>query len=478
MARGDETSLAVLGEAQLVRGKDQALPTSRVWASLDSEASILGGVILQNSALALVPSLEVEDFYHPRHQIVFAAMRELESQSKPIDVVTLEEEIERMGKLDAIGGVAFIGELALKVPTPENVEAYAEIVIGHRVTRDAVKKLSELLETARTGETLGEQLVHDVQLSMMHVRIAKERPVHTIAQLILDEGKRVMYDLEARARGEFAYAGVPSGIHAIDGRVGGWPVGLHSLVIARPAQGKSTFGMEFGRAAGEEGLLCSYEDSGATFGQRGLAQESGLSTEMLRARRVNSREDMAQLTSGMARGSQRVESFLACSGMSVEELVRRFRRENIRRQMAGRKRLRVLFIDYLQRIPIPKWARSREEGVSYISAQLTDLAAQDNVAVVSMCQLNRDLEKRDDKRPRLGDIRDSGSLEQDGKFILGIYYPRTYDSDADESDVRLLILKNHQGEAYGEINLWWDRATNTICNSQMEYHQRRIARGR
>jgi replicative DNA helicase len=448
-----------------------------------AEASILGGVLLRPEVLALLSTLEPDDFYDPRHKIVFEAIRGLEAASKPIDVVTLETEIERMGKLEAIGGVAFLGELALRVPTADNVEAYAADVVDARVLRDVAVRLSEIVEEIYLDDTSGEEIIHLTNASLMQIRVAAEAPVLTMGQLAATEADRVVADVQARARGELVYAGVPTGVSAIDERCGGNPIGVMTLVIARPATFKTSVAMSFAKAAKTiadmDSLLCSYEDAGLSFGQRALAQETGFATERIRARKLDAGADLGAFVRGAGRAMARQESFLDCSGWSVEQLVRRVRRENVRRVSLGKPRLRQILVDYIQKMPTPEWARTRDEGVSHISRVLSTFASTDDLAVVAFCQLNRDVEKRDDHRPRLSDIRDSGSLEQDGKMIYGIYYPCKYDAkNHDESELYMLVLKNAQGAAGGELRLYLDAPTHSIYNSALDYQQARAMRGR
>lgn len=451
--------------------------------SLECEASILGGIIIRNEVLALLPTLEIDDFYHPTHRVVFEAIRNLEHAGQPIDVVTLESEIERTGKLDAVGGIAFLGELALRVPTVENVEAYAKIVTEHRVSRETIMMLGEMVDSALSGNLAGEQLVHEVGSRLMTIRTGNDVPIVSMGDLIKLESSRVMADLDAKARGERVYAGVPTGFNAIDERCGGNPIGVSTLYVARPATGKTTFAMAMCRAAKEiadmDSLLASYEDSGQSFGQRGLAQETGVPTERIRARKLMDRSEIAVIMGAAGNAPRkRSESFMDCAGMPVDQLIRRVRRENLRRKSGGKKPLRQLVVDYIQKMPLPDWARTKDEGLGYVSMMLSTFASQEQMAVVIMSQLNRESEKRDDHRPRLSDIRDSGSLEQDGKMIYGIYHPHSYEPDKyPASQVYLLVLKNAQGESHGEIELYWQRETHAIYNSALDYQTARAMRG-
>jgi replicative DNA helicase len=454
----------------------------------EAEAGVLGGVILQNQALALLDALEVADFYNPRHRVVFSAMRNLEAAGSPIDVLTLEHEVKRNGKLDAIGGVSFLGELTLRVPTIDNVETYASIVRKQRITRDVMVMLSNMLDEAYHGESEGDQLVHDVTTALLSVRTGQESPVVTMAQLIAEEAERVSRDVEARAAGQVVFSGVPTGIALIDEKIGGHPLATPTLYIARPGMGKTTVAMHVNRAAnaaGEPSMLATYEDRGQSFGQRGLAQETGLSTELLRARRIKV-EELVTVASGVISGGARRETLLVASGLSAEALVRRVRRESLLRVHRGQRPIRQLLVDYVQKMPMPDHTRSRDEGITHISQVLSTYAVDENAALGLFAQLNREVEKRDDHRPRLSDIRESGSLEQDGKVIFGIYHPHRYEPTKKdpatgdpwtENDLLLLCLKNAQGESGFDIKLWVDLKSHMIHETQLDQGANAARRG-
>lgn len=439
-----------------------------------AEKSILGGVFLRNEVLTLLPLLEPDDFYDLRHKVVFTAFRNLEAQSRPIDVVTIETELLRLGKLEAVGGVAFLGELALSVPTPDNVVAYAEIVRDHHVSRKTMLAIAEIMELGYSEEVGGDKLVAMLASTALHIGQSREAPIVTMAEVINAEAKRIEIDLERKARGEFAFSGVPTGFHDIDENVGGWPLGLLSLVLSRPAVGKTTVAMNTCNTAtnkfDEPSILVSYEDGGPSMGQRGIAQHANVDTQVIRARKINEVAFRA-LAEGVGKGQLRRELFLHAVGLNVEQLVARVRSENLRRKNSGLKKIRGVHIDHIGLIPEPshKIFPTRDQRLGHISRTLAVWAQQDDIAVVAYCQLNRDLEKRDDHRPRLSDIRDSGNLEQDGKFIVGLHRPWLYDQALPKEDLRMFVLKNHNGEAAIEVPLWVDLPTNRIFDNGLDF---------
>lgn len=439
----------------------------------NAEQAVIGGVLLNNETLAYLADLEVEDLYDSKCRVVFQAIRNLEAAHRPIDLITLESEIAKDGRLEAIGGVAFLAECSLRVPTVDNVEEYARMVRTHRITREVMVMLSDMLDEAFHGEADGEQLVHDVTTAVLTIGTGGDRPIQTMAELIAEEAEGVRRDVEAKAAGEHVVSGVATGITALDDRVGGHPITIPTVYIARPAVGKTMIAMHISEASWRlsrvESLLASYEDGGRSFGQRGLARHSGIATNLLLARKITS-DELVTIAAGAAAASARTESFISAAGMSSEALVRRLRRENLRRRHQGRPPIGQLVVDYVQKMPQPEHVRTRDEGISHISQVLSSAAVAEKMALVMLAQLNREVERRDDHRPRLSDIRDSGSLEQDGKLILGLYRPWMYEPNKHaKHELHVLGLKNHNGPPDFDIELWCDLERHAIYNSQLEY---------
>jgi replicative DNA helicase len=219
---------------------------------------------------------------------VFAAYRNLEAASRPIDPVTVEVELEKVGKLEPIGGVAFLGELALRVPTPENVEHYAAIVRECSTSRRVMLVLSEYLEEGyKAAEGYrGDDLISEVVGALMRIESGKRDPVVTFGEAVKREISRIESDLDARERGEQVLIGMPTGLRGIDERVGGTPFSVVTGVLARPATGKSTLADHLCLAAELYGndvpLLFTFEDSEQSFAQRRIAGSSGVPTTRIR----------------------------------------------------------------------------------------------------------------------------------------------------------------------------------------------------
>jgi replicative DNA helicase len=449
--------------------------------NLDAEASVLGGVIMRNEVLADLDTLEPGHFYDPRHYVVFEAMRNLEAARKPIDVVMLETEIERSGKLGVIGSIAFLGELALRVPTADNVRSYAEIVQEHATTRRLAIVASEIVERAYDPDADAQELLGDAMNALAKLDRAKPDSAVTIGTLAQRRVRELEQLMAARERGERRITGVPTGIASLDRKIGGYQYGIVNLIAARPAMGKTGAAMACVDAATHAGYAAhvfSQEDGWRAYTDRSLSRRSGIAVEKLRQGDLTS-DDAAKLGAAMINLGQRKNWLVdERSGLSADEIVRSVRR------WLPKLHTKLVVVDYVQ--ILRRSPRLDENAAIYeIMTTFAHAAKADDIAYVVLSQLNRDVEKRVDKRPQMSDLRGSGALEEQSKIIVSPYrgayysdkpkrhvdYDCTCESPSTISDctcapsietfertVQMLILKNNQGER-GRVFAGWRAET-------------------
>jgi replicative DNA helicase len=413
--------------------------------SLNLEASILGGILLRPSLLSEMrelDDLETDAFYDNRHKVVFVAMRDLVAKGAPIDVVTLENEIERQGKLDAVGGIAFLGELALRVPTTENVAAYTAIVMAKYAARRLALVASDLVQRVQAwdeddaGEIIGEALTAIAALDR-----ARPDDVETIGQLLKKRARELEDAAAARERGETLMLGVPTGIAELDSFLGGYPLGVVTLLVGRPAMGKSSVTQAAADATAHAGHgvhVFSQEDSWRMIADKfiarhskiGGAPESGIGVSRLRKGNVTA-EDARGIATALARATALPHWLIdARAGLTADEIIRSVRRH------AKKNKTKLVIVDYWQimgrRRGVPE-----HEALDENITKLSHAAKTDDIAYVLASQLNRDVEKRDDKHPQLSDIRGSGAGEERAKVVIapyrGSYYSQlpVHGSDCD-----------------------------------------------
>ena len=455
--------------------------------SHEAEQAVLGGILVGaargDDLLGLVP-LEVDDFYDPRHRHVFSAMRNLEAAERPIDLVTLADELG--DKLEPIGGYPYLAELALRVPTPDRVEEYAKCIRDHRVERVVALRLGDLIEQVKRGDVRGDDAVNAALEAMRSVEVSKPVAAWTFAEAAAHEATALFRDVDRIAAGEKVYTGMPTGYRQLDEHIGGIPFEVLSLAVARPAMGKTSFATELCRNAAEHGddtpILVSLEDGKISFGQRELAARSGVSTQDIRRRALDS-ERVRAVSTALNRGTAHSPLLLHLPGCTVDEVIRAVRQVRLRPPRHLQRKTgtigKLVVIDYVSKLARPQFAvgaSAEYMALSYASLALSDFAAKEGIAVLALQQLNRKLADRDSKLPETTDIRGSGRLEEDAKLILGLHWPRYYDSKEDPHDYRVVILKNHNGEANRVAHLWADMSINTIADSQIDALARRARR--
>jgi replicative DNA helicase len=425
--------------------------------NLDAEASILGGVILRNDVLLHLESLETDDFYDIRHKVVFDAIRNLETVSKPIDVVTLENEIEKIGKLDAIGGIAFLGELTLRVPTAENVLAYTEIVRDHSQARKLILAAGEIVEKGFEDGVEVRDYLDDAEAKIFEVTQRKDK---TGPEPVKGLVKKVFKSLDERFKSAGGVTGVPTGFDDLDLKTAGLQPTELVILAARPAMGKTAFAMSLAQNAAMLGgwpiLVFSLEMSSTQLAERMLCSEARVDSSALRRGQLQ-KQDMSNLTyaaTSLSKAPILIDDSPALSLREVRARSRRFRSDpSLFPRDGSGKKCGLIVIDYLQLMRgSPQAAKaSREQEISEISRGLKSLAKEIECPVLALSQLNRSLESRTDKRPQLSDLRESGAIEQDADVILFIYRDVVYNKDSENPNIAEVILGKNRHGATGTV---------------------------
>ena len=442
----------------------------------EAEAGVLGGVMSHNDWLRKLADLQVEDFYGPKHQAVFGAMRNLEATATPIDPITVEAELQRQGKLEAVGGLAFLGELMLRCPSVDNVLHYAAIIVRHRVKRDTLLAASEVVEALcdpdRADDLDGEaaQQFAARRIACVEVRAASTSiTIGTAVNERLAELERIADDLTS---GRQSLTGVPTGVGVLDKLIGGFQRGIMTIVAARPGMGKSALGVGHADATSEAHLgvhVFSLEDSIARYADRTLARHSRVSPQEFAQARLT-RDQMARITAAITRLRLRTGWILDKSTyLTADEIVRAVRRDGEKNNTAS------VVVDYVQLVKPFDRRAPRHEQLDEIATTFSNAAKADNVAYIVKSQLNRKLEERPDKRPILSDLKESGALEERCKACVMLYRGAEYGPPVEgrdykkgtappawgtpesewEQTIELLITKNTSG-AKGDLVAHWN----------------------
>ncbi|MDX2380506.1 MAG: replicative DNA helicase [Acidimicrobiia bacterium] len=410
--------------------------------NLQAEESVLGAALLSRDAIGVVAELglTVRDFYSPGHQNIFDAVRSLYSSSGPVDVVTVADELRRNGLLDDIGGIERLSELQDATPSVSGAEHYARIVMDTALLRRLIHTAGEITDIA-FGEP--DDVIKAVDLAESKMfQVAEDRAVDSTRdiQVLLNEA---MDQLEENYERGDSITGVATGYDDLDDLLSGLQPSTLNIVGARPAVGKTAFGLgmasHIAKHDGRPVLVFSLEMGHAELTQRILASEAKVDSTKLRTGKL-SEADWSKI--GLAVGRLEVPLFLDDNPqVTVMEIRSKARR--IKSQHGG---LAAIIIDYLQLMSGHGRSENRQLEVSEISRNLKVLARELEVPIVALSQLSRNLETRSDKRPMLADLRESGSLEQDADVVMFLYRDEVYNPESpDKGSAEVIVAKHRAG---------------------------------
>ena len=434
---------------------------------IDAEQAILGSMLTDKDAvIAALEVLKEDSFYREDHKLIFSAITSLYSKNEPIDVITVKAELSEMGVLDRVGGLEYLVELPERVPTTANVERYVKIV-------DEKAMLRRLISTANELIALGYDESEDVD----NIMDMAEKRVFDMTQKKNAKGYAVMKDIlvESFAELERLYnqkgnvTGVSTGFYDLDNIT----AGLHNsdllIVAARPAMGKSAFAINLAANAAIMSkvpvVIFNLEMSKEQVGNRILCSEALVDSNKIRTGQLED-EDWMKLAQTLGKMSDAPIYIDDTPGISAMEIRAKCRKLKIE------KNIGLIVIDYLQLISgSGKKNTSREQEISEISRSLKILAKELNVPVIALSQLSRTAEKRDDKRPMLSDLRESGAIEQDADIVMFLYRDDYYNPDSEKKNVAEVILAKHRGGSTGTVELAWLPSYTKFANLERRYNE-------
>lgn len=403
--------------------------------SLEAEKSVLGAVLLH--AVEAFPKvqhlLDGESFYHPAHGPIWEAIRDCDTRRVPVDALSVLEALRQLDlvkMLSSVGGDEYLDTLQGHVVSVENVEHHARIVSRKASRRQYTTRMAELVAKGY-GECDDEEFAAEVEKLLVDVG-ARRRDFRRALKL-RDALKAFTTDLEERFKrakepGESPLVGVPTGFENIDKLTGGWRPGDQIVIAARPAMGKTSFVMNgvtnAALAYGIPTLVFSAEMGALQLVERMVASRGRVDTLVLRNGNL-SMDDWRRVSNASTDLSELPIEIDDDAGLTIAEVQSRARRW--RATSAKNAEKCAIVVDYLQLLEPTNHKAQREQQVSEISRGLKRLAKECHCPVISLAQLNRELERRDDKRPRLSDLRDSGSVEQDADLVAFLYRDEVYD---------------------------------------------------
>ncbi|WP_090644447.1 replicative DNA helicase [Paenibacillus sp. UNC496MF] len=419
--------------------------------NLEAERAVIGSVLIENDVFDVVDAILPSDaFYDQANEKIYAAIRELREEGEPIDFVLLAG---RLGSADLaeIGGIGYLSKLASSVPSEKNAAYYANEVkktslqrLGYKLIRDLH---GSLLEGA-APEMIAAQLDQAAAIMLDHT--AKGNDFKPMSEVMMDTYEQI----ESRAMSPQAdgLTGVPSGYGDLDKMTAGFQRQDLIIVAARPSVGKTALALNIAQHAGVRAkanvAVFSLEMSDTQLGQRFLSAESNIDATRLRTGKLES-EDWDKLTFGAGPLSESQIYLDDTPGISISEI-----RAKCRRLKKRLGRLDLILIDYLQLITLKgRRKENRQQEVAEISRILKQIARELDVPVVALSQLSRAVEQRQDKRPMMSDLRESGSIEQDADIVAFLYRDDYYDKESEKKNIIEIIIAKHRNGPVGTVEL-------------------------
>jgi replicative DNA helicase len=416
--------------------------------ALDAEESVLGSILLDNQAINVcLERIRAEDFYKAAHQTIFEAMATLSDKREPIDIVTLGQQLRAMGQLDAVGGVQTLSYLASAVPNSANVPYYVRAIKEMSIRRRLIHESGDIINGAFELEGDIEEFLDATEQRILGVsdfRVSSS--FHRVGDIVQDSIRIVekLYDSKE------SVTGVPSGLVKLDNMTAGFQASDLVIVAARPSMGKTALVLGWSQFVGiynrKPVAFFSLEMSKEQLVLRMLCSESRINNSNVRTGHLSER-DFARIVDGASRISE-AEIFIDDTpAITITELRAKARRLHRDHQLG------MIVVDYLQLLRSPAYSNSREQEISDISRSLKALAKELNVPVIALSQLNRSVESRNDKRPMMSDLRESGAIEQDADLIMFIYRDEVYNKETPDKGVAEIIIAKQRTGPTGAVRV-------------------------
>ncbi|MFC4077256.1 replicative DNA helicase [Salinithrix halophila] len=430
----------------------------------DAEQAVLGAILIEPSVLITVTErLQAEDFYRQAHQRLFQVIIDLSEQGEPVDLVTLTSELSDRKLLDEVGGVSYLTELAQAVPTAANVDYYCRIVEEKAILRRLIRTATEI---ATSGYTGGDEVASVIDTAEKKILEISQRRIRRdgfipIRDVLMDTFERI----ENLHYNQGKLTGVPSGYADLDRMTSGFQKSDLIILAARPAMGKTAFALNVAQnvavRAGKPVAIFNLEMSAPQLVQRMLAAEGNIDAQAFRTGQLGEEEweKMAMAISTLSESPIFIDDTPGINVFDIRAKLRRLQAEH---------GLGLVLIDYLQLIE-GRGRDSRQQEISEISRSLKLLARELDCPVIALSQLSRAVEQRQDKRPMLSDLRESGSIEQDADIVSFLYRDDYYNEDSEKKNIIEVILAKHRNGPVGKVELLFLKNYNKFLSLDLRH---------
>ena len=419
---------------------------------IEAEQAVLGSMLTDKDAvMSAVEKLKTNSFYREDNKLIYEAMINLYNMSEPVDLVTVKDELARLGNFEKVGGYEYLVTLPDQVPTTANVQKYIDIVEEKWLLRELIKTANEIIDLGYSSTEEVEDIMQGAEKKIFDIIQHKNQKGYTpIKDVLIDSFTKLeeLYNQKVRI------TGVPTGFADLDDKT----AGLHGsdliLIAARPAMGKTAFALNIAaHAAIREKVpvaIFNLEMSKEQLVNRIICMEAMVDSNKIMTGKLDE-DDWTKLASVVGPISDSGIYIDDTPGISITEIRTKCRKLKMEKDIG------LIVIDYIQLIQgnTSKKYGSREQEIAEISRSLKILAKELNVPVIALSQLSRAVELRPEHRPMLSDLRESGSIEQDADIVMFLYRDDYYNKDSEEKDISEVIVAKHRAGSTGTIKLLW-----------------------
>ena len=416
----------------------------------EAERSVLGAVMLNKDVLSeVLEEVSADDFYNESHREIFKAIWELYKNNTAVDMLTVCEELKKRKALEMAGGRAYIATLTAEVPSTVNAVEYAKIVAEKAILRQMIKTSEDITEKGYDAKMAAGEILDYAESGIFKIAQKRQKNDYAKIQDVLLTNIKI---IDAAAQNKDKIVGIPTGFKDIDEKTSGLQRSDLIIVAARPAMGKTAFALNIAQQsavkAGSSVIIFSLEMSREQLGQRLIAMQARVEMQKLKQGDLD-RKDWDRITMALDELNNTKIVIDDTPGISVMEM------RNKCRRLKAEQGLDLVVVDYLQLMSLQGKTDNRQQEISTISRNLKLLAREMDCPVIVLSQLSRAPEQRQDHRPILSDLRESGSIEQDADIVIFLYRDDYYNENTDKPGVCEVNIAKHRSGPTDKVELTW-----------------------
>lgn len=432
--------------------------------NIEAEQAVLGAILISKDTSMAIDeiNLKIDDFYRPSHKIIYKAMLMLFKANKPIDNLTVIEYLNKTNELEKAGGIACITNLVNCVPSANNIKYYADMVKDTAIRRKYIQASEQIKDIAFTAETIdsaiseAEKLIFDISKEYIY-----KGDIIEPTDLMIECMQEIEYQYEHNQNG---VSGIDTGYTDLNKITGGFQNSDFIIIGARPAMGKTALALSMASKITKKNIpvaVFSLEMSKAQLGKRLISGTSCVNSQKISTGRLEDSEwqRIIKASDILSKRPLYIEDSAEINILQLRSKARQLKRQ---------KGIKLIIIDYLQLLASERKRDNKVQEVSDISRQLKILAKELNIPVIALAQLSRSVEARQDKRPMLSDLRESGSIEQDADIVMFLYRDEYYKTDTNNKNLAELMIAKHRNGSTGTVNLYYHSDYCTFDNCIVE----------